>query len=76
MRLTEAFDQAADHLQQVRTEVRRIGHNVNQIARVANESGSVPEGLSEAQAELAYIGELLVALGKDFLDRADGRTES
>ena len=76
VRLTEAFDEAADHLQQVRTEVRRIGHNVNQIARVANESGSVPEGLSEAQAELAYIGELLVALGKDFLDRADGRTES
>lgn len=76
VRLTEAFDQAADHLQQVRTDVRRIGHNVNQVARVANESGVVPEGLAEAQAELAYIGELLVALGKDFLDRADGRTES
>lgn len=76
VRLTEAFDEAADHLQQVRTEVRRIGHNVNQIARAANESGSVPEGLAEAQAELAHIGELLVALGKDFLDRADGRAES
>ena len=76
VRLTEAFDEAADHLQQVRTEVRRIGHNVNQIARVANESGVVPEGLAEAQAELSYIGKLLVALGKDFLDRADGRTES
>ena len=75
-RLTEAFDEAADHLQQVRIDVRRIGHNVNQIARAANESGSVPEGLAEAQAELAYIGELLVALGKDFLDRADGRAES
>ena len=76
VRLTEAFDEAADHLQQVRTEVRRIGHNVNQIARAANESGSVPEGLAEAQAELAHIGELLVALGKDFLDRADGRAAS
>ena len=76
VRLTEAFDEATDHLQQVRTEVRRIGHNVNQIARAANESGSVPEGLAEAQAELAHIGELLVALGKDFLDRADGRAES
>ena len=76
MRLTEAFDQAADHLQQVRTEVRRIGHNVNQIARVANESGVVPEGLAEAQTELSYIRELLVALGKDFLDRADGKADA
>lgn len=76
VRLTEAFDEAADHLQQVRTEVRRIGHNINQIARAANESGSVPEGLAEAQAELAHIRELLVALGEDFLDRADGRAAS
>ena len=76
VRLTEAFDQASDHLQQVRTDVRRIGHNVNQVARVANESGVVPEGLAEAQTELSYIRELLVALGKDFLDRADGRAES
>lgn len=73
VRLTEAFDQAADHLQQVRTEVRRIGHNINQIARVANESGVVPEGLAEAQTELAHIRELLFALGEDFLDRADGK---
>ena len=76
VRLTEAFDQAADHLQQVRTEVRRIGHNVNQIARAVNESGVVPEGLAEAQAELSYIRELLVALGKDFLDRADGKADA
>ena len=74
--LTEAFDEAADHLQQVRTEVRRIGHNINQIARVANESGVVPEGLAEAQTELSYIRELLVALGKDFLDRADGKADA
>ena len=76
VRLTEAFDQAADHLQQVRTDVRRIGHNVNQVARVANESGVVPEGLAEAQTELSYIRELLVALGKDFLDRADGKADA
>lgn len=76
VRLTEAFDQAADHLQQVRTDIRRIGHNVNQIARVSNESGVVPEGLSEAQAELSYIRELLVALGEDFLDRADGKADA
>ena len=56
--------------------MRRIGHNVNQVARVANESGVVPEGLAEVQSELSYIGELLVALRKDFLDRADGRAES
>ena len=76
VRLTEAFDQAADHLQQVRTDVRRIGHNVNQVARVANEYGVVPEGLAEAQTELSYIRELLVALGKDFLDRADGKADA
>ena len=76
VRLTEAFDQAADHLQQVRTDVRRISHNVNQVARVANESGVVPEGLAEAQTELSYIRELLVALGKDFLDRADGKADA
>lgn len=76
VRLTEAFDQAADHLQQVRTDVRRIGHNVNQVARVSNESGVVPEGLAEAQTELSYIRELLVALGKDFLDRADGKADA
>jgi hypothetical protein len=75
-RLIEAFDEAVDHLQQVRTDVRRVGHNVNQIARVANESGSVPERLTEVQAELVYIRELLVALGKDFLDRADGKADA
>ena len=74
--MIEAFDEAAARLQEVRTEVRRVGHNVNQVARVANESGSVPEGLAEAQAELSYIGELLVALGKDFLDRADGKADA
>ena len=73
VRLTEAFDEAAARLQEVRTDVRRVGHNVNQIARVANESGDVPRWLPSAQLSLDYIDKLLVALGEDFLDRADGR---
>ena len=65
-----------EKLESIRTEIWHIGHNVNQIARVANESGVVPEGLAEAQTELSYIRELLVALGKDFLDRADGKADA
>lgn len=72
-RVIEAFDEAAARLQEVRTEVRRVGHNVNQIARAANESGDVPRWLPSAQLSLDYIDKLLVALGEDFLDRADGR---
>ena len=67
-RLASSFDGAADELCQVKTQVRRIGNSLNQMARVGNQTGSVPDGLSGTRAQLARIDERLLALSEHFID--------
>lgn len=57
-----AADRLLDELQQVRGEVRRIGHNVNQMAKVAHASGQVPDELATVKDELAALDASLVVL--------------
>ena len=66
-----ALDRVLAELQQVRTEVRRVGHNVNQIAAVANASGQVPDGLVGVQQELAALSGQLVRCGASLLDLSE-----
>jgi methyl-accepting chemotaxis protein len=65
-----ALDDVLAELQEVRSEVRRVGHNVNQIAAVANGSGQVPDGLAEVQAEMEALSQHLVRIGAAVLDLA------
>lgn len=68
---TALLDRVLAELQDVRTQVRRVGHNVNQIAAVANASGHVPDGLVDVQQELSAISGQLVQLGESLLDLSE-----
>lgn len=51
-----------DGIQDVRTGVRRIGNNVNQMARRANTDGQLPEDLAEVKQQLAALDARCVQL--------------
>lgn len=65
------MDDILEAFQDVRTEVRRIGHNVNQLTKVANATGEIPDDLRRAREDLdattlnlARLGEVLLALSE------------
>lgn len=57
------LDSLVDALQGVRDEVRRIGHNVNQMARVANADGTLPDDLADVKQRLAVIDGHVLTIG-------------
>lgn len=66
-----SMDQILEAFQDLRTEVRRIGHNVNQLAKVANATGEIPDDLRRAREDLdattlnlARLGGVLLALSE------------
>ena len=68
-RTVEALEEFAEELRLTRTEVRRIGHNLNQIAHWANAEQRAPEGLHDAQRVLKDIDERLVTIAKRAVDQ-------
>lgn len=52
----EILDGFLDGVQDVRTEIRRIGHNVNQVAKVGNASGQID--VEEHRANMEQLAEL------------------
>lgn len=60
-------DRVVAALQEVRDEVRRLGHNVNQMTKVANQSGEIPEDLDEVKQALNTIDEHVLDAAKSFL---------
>ena len=66
--LTQAdADRVVAALQEVRDEVRRVGHNVNQMARTANATGQVVDDLDEVKASLSQIDAHVLDAAKTFL---------
>lgn len=58
----DILDAVIDGVQEVRTDARRIGHNVNQIAKVGNTTGHVPADLAETREALADLDAKVLAL--------------
>lgn len=54
-RLEEAFTALTDEIQAIRSEVRRVGHNVNAMAKIAHATGRADGDLSEVKEQLAAI---------------------
>lgn len=57
-----ALDGAMEALESVKTQVRRIGTNVNQAVRLAHSSGVMPVGLSDTAKELSVMTRRLDAI--------------
>ena len=57
-----ALDGAMEALESVRTQVRRIGTNVNQLTRLAHSTGAMPVGLSETARALNTLTRRLDAI--------------
>lgn len=68
-RTAEALEEFAEELRMTRTEIRRIGHNLNQIAHWANTEHRSPTGLNDAQNVLTEIDKRLVAIAKKAVDQ-------
>ena len=66
--LTQAdADRVVAALQEVRDEVRRVGHNVNQMTVRAHQHGQVVDDLSEVNQTLAGIDAHVLDAAKKFL---------
>jgi hypothetical protein len=60
--------------ERIRGEIRRIGVNVNQIARTANISRSVsPEQLRRVQEQLSGIWDLFLSLSSEYDEKTNER---
>lgn len=57
-----AVDGLVDALEELRIEVRRIGLNVNQLARVAHQAGQVTGDLDDIKEQLAGIDGHVVSM--------------
>ena len=55
-------DALIDGIQDLRTEARKIGHNVNQQTRLANQTGHPTDDLDDVKAQLEAIDGKLVKL--------------
>ncbi|QCP08420.1 MobC family plasmid mobilization relaxosome protein [Micrococcus luteus] len=60
-------DRIVAALQEVRDEVRRVGHNVNQMTKVAHQSGQVADDLDGVKQALAGIDAHVLDAAKSFL---------
>lgn len=63
----EQLDAVVAAMQEVRDEVRRLGQNVNQIARVTHSTGAVPDGLTDTAKALAALDQRVLRLGMSAL---------
>lgn len=55
----EVLARFTDEIEETRTQVRRIGHNVNAMTKVAHTTGEVPADLREVRAQLDALQERL-----------------
>lgn len=55
-------DGLIDGVQELRTEMRKVGHNVNQMAKVAHQTGQVTGDLDDVKRQLEAIDGRLVEL--------------
>lgn len=55
-------DGLIDGIQDLRTQTRKIGHNVNQMAKVAHQAGQAPDDLDELKTQLEGIDDKLKAI--------------
>lgn len=55
----EVLARFTDEIEETRTQVRRIGHNVNTMTKVAHTTGEVPADLREVRAQLDALQERL-----------------
>lgn len=63
----DQLDAVIAAMQEVRDEVRRIGHNVNQVAIRAHRAGQVVDGLDDTADALTALDERVMRLGMDVL---------
>lgn len=69
-RVAEALEEFAEELRLTRTELRRIGNNVNQIARWSNAEEKAPAGLDDAEKLLAKMDRRLVAVAQKAVEKS------
>lgn len=62
--LTAALYKMIDEVCKVRTELRKIGNNYNQMVRVANKTGEVPEDLGSIAEELRNLDSWMLTVGE------------
>lgn len=60
-------DRVVAALQEIRDEVRMVGHNVNQMTKVAHQSGQVADDLDGVKQALAGIDAHVLDAAKSFL---------
>ena len=58
----DVVDGLIDGVQELRTEMRKVGHNVNQMAKVAHQTGQVTGDLDDVKRQLEAIDGRLVEL--------------
>src|SRR5699024_12695560 len=50
-----SFDRVVAEMEQTRSQVRRVGINVNAMTKVAHSSGEVPSDLADVRAQLDAV---------------------
>lgn len=69
VRASEALERFTDEMQGLRTEIRRVGHNVNTMTKVANRTGMVSDDLEDVKAQLDMLDGRLVRIAEAAVDR-------
>jgi hypothetical protein len=63
-RIAETLDGFAEEQRLLRTEIRRIGHNVNALTKIAHQTGAAVDDLGEVKKQLAVLDERLVDIAR------------